>query len=564
MTATRPDAAPATPSPARHVLALAVVGAVAATLLFWNLGVRYLWQDEAACAVLAERMMATGKPLSYDGRNLITMDEFREDEAETLPLRTGRAEDAVAYYVSKGDFKDDTTWIGQPWGQFVFAGVPLWLLGHGTLQARLLFALAGVLTALVLYQLVRRRFDDPLMAAIAVALLLGNVFWYLHARQARYYSTATLFLLLALASYLRWQDGRRWGATAFVVSAWCWFQNDFGSLWPVLGLFTVDSLRAAGWRRWKPTLTVMGVLGLTMAPFVLHYELFGRVKETFTPWSDKLWGTLFNVNQYQLPLLALPLVLWLWLRGRVERPGEKRVVGLCVAIVLAQILWMPSVGPMAFYRYVVDCTPLSCLILAFVIVRGAGWMTEGTRAASLRRGLAAGLAVFVAVSPLPSLPTSLLVPERIRITSIAPNALGTRPELRAVVLELAGTAPDPNRAAVEFLRERLRPEDEILVNYEDVPLMFYTSQRIRGGIPAFRVSDPTAPPPRFAVVRRNVDFVHWPVFQAEMTRHDWIIHEVPGPDIPWGNNPDPAGHYSMFWVGVPRLLVFERRADTSS
>ncbi len=62
---------------------------LAAVLLFFNLGTKYLWQDEAATAVLGSRLMKFGKPLAYDGMNLITMDHFYGEDASTLGERTG-------------------------------------------------------------------------------------------------------------------------------------------------------------------------------------------------------------------------------------------------------------------------------------------------------------------------------------------------------------------------------------------------------------------------------------------------------------------------------------------
>ena len=43
---------------------------------------------------------------------------------------------------------------------------------------------------------------------------------------------------------------------------------------------------------------------------------------------------------------------------------------VALAIVLAQLSWMGAVSPYPFYRYVVGATPLSCLVVAFVAVRG--------------------------------------------------------------------------------------------------------------------------------------------------------------------------------------------------
>src|SRR5574342_446389 len=208
----------------------------ASALLLWRLGAVYLWQDEAATAVMAERMLRYGKPLAYDGRNVITMDSFVDEDPSTVGQRTGSAEAALRYLVARGDFRADTTWVGQPWGQFVAAAASLGLLGHGTVQGRLPFALAALATGLLLYLLAARVFEDRALATLAAALLVANAFWILHSRQCRYYALSSLLLLLSVAAFLRWQRGARWGVPLFVLTAWLYFQADFGSFFPSVAL----------------------------------------------------------------------------------------------------------------------------------------------------------------------------------------------------------------------------------------------------------------------------------------------------------------------------------------
>jgi len=520
-----------------------LVALVASLVLFWNLGGRYLWQDEAACAVLAERMMEHGRPLAYDGVNLITMDEFRPEDSSTVALHAGRAKEGVRYFVEHGDFKDDTTWIGQPWGQFVAAGLSLKLFGHGTWQARFPFALAGVVTAVLLFAFVRRRFDDPWMAGLAVALLLGNTFWFLHVRQCRYYGLTTLLLVTTLLAYLRWQEGRRFGAALFVASAWAWFQSDFGSVWPVLGVLFADSM----WSRWGirvkrwATLVVFGVLGACVLPFALYYEIFDRVKERFEPLGTTYTVLFYYLNQFQLPLIVLAVALAFGLRDRRAPTtiAVRRILLLSAGIVAAEYVVMPVVGPLAFYRYLVDLTPLSCLLVAYAVVRVTRLAPGGVAAT---RAFAVAVTAVLLFTPWLSLPVS----SRISRSYKPKGSMGgwTRPELAGAFEQLAGRGPDPNRELVEALAPRLAPGDEILVNYEDVPLMFYLDHAIRGGIGCFRVLDPDAPPARFSAIRQSVTFTHWRVYNTAFGAGGLTWRGVPvhASDVPWGNNPDPNGY----------------------
>src|SRR5208282_6062480 len=100
----------------RNLMGRMLAGGIAALLLLWGLGNPYLWQDEAATAVLDQR--------------------------------TASAQAAVEYYIRRGDLKADTSWKWQPWGQFVVAALSFKIFGATTIAARLPFALAGIITVL--------------------------------------------------------------------------------------------------------------------------------------------------------------------------------------------------------------------------------------------------------------------------------------------------------------------------------------------------------------------------------------------------------------------------------
>ena len=222
-------------------LVLAAIMCVAAVLLCSNLTDTYLWQDEANTAVMAVRLLKYGKPLAYDGRNLISNDNFAAEDKQTIGERTTDAKKGVEYCIQRGDMTRDWMWTYHPWGQFLLAAASIQWLGQTTFAARIPFALAGLATILALYWLVRRFLRSTPMALLACSLLTLNVYWLLHARQARYYPLTSLFLVLTLIAYGRWQQGARWGAAIFVGVAWCWFQIDYGTVWPIFGILLLDT-----------------------------------------------------------------------------------------------------------------------------------------------------------------------------------------------------------------------------------------------------------------------------------------------------------------------------------
>jgi len=536
----------------RDLALLLVLAAVAGALLFSNLDRVYLWQDEAATALLGERLLAHGKPLAWDGKNLITMDSMADEDVATIGARTSDPEAALRYFAARRDFKDDYAWIGQPWGQFVLAGLSLALFGHDTGPARWPFALAAVLTVLVLYEFARSLFSSRLIAALAALLLVSNVYWVLHGRQCRYYALSGLFLLLTVAAWSRWMRGTKHGAWLFGVAAWGWFQIDFGTFWPVVGV-----LLAAAWLHGKPRRDVLvtgAALLVAVAPFAFYYELFGRVRATGVPFEIKLLGNLFHLNQFAIPVVLTIASAWLfWRRRAALAPVQRALLGASIALVPLMLLWVSAAGPFYFYRYLVPLTPLLALLAAWTLVEaGRSLFPQRPHVASLA---AAGMAAAVALSPLPSNLLSWLLPTQ----ELSRHPLGVllRPELGVLADELLGRRIDPNRAAIEWVRERAGPTDEILVTYEDLPLQFYLPNPVRGGIPAFRVEDRSAEP-RFLVLRRSVPFLHWPVFQREIGRHAWQRFELAAPDIVYGNNPDPS--WQPAWTpDAPPLVVAERR-----
>ena len=530
-----------------------IVAALAALPLLWDLGDRYLWQDEASTAVLAERMMRHGRPLAWDGRNLLTMDVAEKLSTAKTQRLSADPDAAIRYFVDRGDFKADTTWVGHPWGQFAVTGVSFALLGKGTWQARLPFALMAVVAAVLTYALARRRFTSPLVAPIAVVLLLTNVYWILHMRQCRYYAASSLLMLITLAAWLRWQEDRRLGAVGFVGAAWCWFQFDYGSFWPVIGVLMVEALRSS-WRRPHEPLKVGFVLAAGVAPFVWWYELTSRLKPTALPWPERFFGNLVLVDHYVVPLLVLvSSVLWLTLQSR-PRPKETHLLGVIAAIIAAFLIWVPLSTPFPFHRYAVVLTPLGCLLAAWLVselarAAGTGW----------RRGaVAATLTLALVVTLLASLPVTFAMPERHR--QVAGNSNWLRRELFLYATELTGQLPDPNRRVIDYLRARLHPGDEVLINYEDKPVMFYTDARVRGGIPGFRVGAEDGTAPRFVVLRNSAGLAPHDMIRRAMRSGHWEEVHVGAPDVPWGNIPEPAFRFRLLRTSDEQISIFERRS----
>lgn len=535
-------------SRARKWLPLAAIASAAAVLLFWNLTDTYLWQDEANTAVLATRLLEYGKPLAYDGHNLLTDDNFDAEDRATIDQRTRDAKAAVDDCIRRGVLTPDWMWTYHPWGQFVLAGLSIALLGPTTFAARFPFALAGLATVLALYWLVRRFLRSERMAVLACALLTLNAYWLLHSRQARYYPLTSLFLVLTFIAYGRWQQGARWGGAIFVAVAWCWFQVDYGTVWPVFGVLLLDafvrSLQTNWKTAWKPVATGVA-LAAAIAPFIIFYRLAGRQSGLMGTWLFRFVGAGININEYVVPLIVLVAALvMVAVRWRQLPPFESRLIVLACAIIVCLGLWVPTVAPTVFVRYVIMAAPVGAMLTAWLFVRGLG--ARAPRAAWLA-------AAVVALTPWLCMPVTAFWN--------APRYFSTgtilRSELSLIRTDIFEHRLDPNRLVIEWLQKNAAPTDEILVNYEDLPMMYYLPNLIRGGIAAFRAEDDKKTPPAFVVMRLTVPFSYWAVYRREVDRYFWVPVPVKAPDIRWGNNPDPQGHFQDR-ARAANLLFFER------
>lgn len=528
---------------------------VSAVFLFSNLGAKYLWQDEAVTAELGIRLMKFGKPLAYDGINLITMDYIAGESSETIDQHKGDPDITVQYYADQGDYKQDTAWIGQPWGQFLVTGLSLKLLGHSTVGARLPFSIAALLTIVLFYWFVRRQFKDPVLGLLATVILLTNVFWIIHSRQCRYYALSSLFLLLTLITFVRWQRGRPWGGAIFIITAWCWFQIDFGSFFPMAGILLLMSV----WTDWlhiKRALSVGLALGIAIMPWVWYYELGNRVKPSAAPWIDKFLLNFFHFNQFLIPLLILLAAsILLVMRWRTLDLVARQILFASMASLFAALAWVPTVAPYAFYRYIVNLTPLAALCTAWLLNEITKWIIRHWSSQKWRY-LILGLLVFFAVI-CPFFSNLIAVKLRPIIPNAFPIGRIIRPEWSVLYEEVFNPRPDPNRLTVEALEQVASPNDEILTNYEDAPLMFYTNHRIRGGIHCFRADISSQTPPRFIVYRRSVPFVHKNIFQRIIMRYHWKQIRSDIPDVPWGNIPEPELRLGADPCTAPRVFFAE-------
>jgi hypothetical protein len=529
---------------ARVDWAMAALLAVAAFLLFFQLGQRPFWQDEAETACLAKSVLATGLPHAYDGVNVISQEEEREF-----------------------DKTDGYLWRWSPWIQIYLQAAGFAVGGVDTVAGRAPFALAALLSIFWTYHLVRRHFGDRSWALMAAALLMMSVPFLLIGRQARYYAPGTLIVLWTLDAFLSdWQH--RWLplCATFLGMVLLFHANYllFLSFAPtaLVAAFLVYPERMAIKRL---ALLTGGTLAVAVIPGVLLYRI-GRQSGMFNVLlvPENLMLYFADLCMFCIPLPVGAVLVWRWRRfaTRWERPadpGERFVLFSAVLIVLS--LLFLGIVPQRFFRYIAHLLPLCAILLAFCVRRL--WVFSRVSAVMLFSLLA--FTNWMTVYPM----------ERLGIAN-QPwqndfrmlNSLNF--PIKLFLTELFCGYPDVNTAIVDFFKANAKPGQTVVAEYGDLPLMFYVDGlRVLGGlqgpVPADTKPDWVL---RRRVVRINRDrylFGAREFTDALDLAHEYERVPLPFPDETFGNRTDDPNHHYFIAVEPPQkeLEVWRRKGGQS-
>ncbi|MBI4126439.1 MAG: hypothetical protein HY465_03000, partial [Deltaproteobacteria bacterium] len=153
--------------------------------LFSNLGDRLLWQDEAEVAFLAKTFAEHGRPLAWDGRNVMAQ-------------------------MSGTEFDDHLVWRWSPWGTPALAMVGVYFFGPTPWGYRFPSAVFGLFTFFLSLAVAKSWIGKPRVAPVAWAFQLLAIPFFLHMRQCRYYAVVAFLGMLVLWLYPRLP---RWSAT---------------------------------------------------------------------------------------------------------------------------------------------------------------------------------------------------------------------------------------------------------------------------------------------------------------------------------------------------------------
>ena len=208
-----------------HAALVAGALAVAAYLCLVNLGYAALWHDEAPTALIGRNLLEQGDITGWDGRNLVGGTNGRtlnDDLRDVLP--------PLMYVANAGSFA---------------------LFGVNETSARIMPALFGIASLVLLYLLLRQHLSDrPRLVFFCLLLAAWSPQLLLYFRQSRYFAFMALALIAAFYLYeLWWRNGRLWALGGLTLMAALAFFNHYAA-----GAATMLAL--AAWHvlfRWRDT-----------------------------------------------------------------------------------------------------------------------------------------------------------------------------------------------------------------------------------------------------------------------------------------------------------------------
>jgi arylsulfatase A-like enzyme len=486
--------------------AIALLLLVGALLLLPRLGDRYLWQDEAATALLAESVLREGVPTAFDGRNLVST--------------TGQRE-----------FGEDHVWYWTPWLQHYLTAGSFALLGRSTQAARLPFVLLGLGCVVLVYLLALRIRGDRASACFAAVVLLASVPFLLHARQCRYYAAAAFFALLLLHQVVGSPRKGRASPIGVALAA----TGLLHAHYVVAAAFlAATALHAVLFARSLPHLRALligsGVAGLAFAPWGVRFAA--------TAGGTALWDASLGLGSLVLALdhldafvipfaFALPAAALGLARRRQATPHTERGVWLLVVCLVAVPPFLSLVMPDFFFRYYLP-----------LVTPSLGELPGDVRYA-MSGDEEPGRVVGAWASHIP---------------------------LAAYLYELSHDVDGPLEAVVAHLARHGSPSDTLIATYGDLPLQFYTGMRVVGG---GSEEDPTPHLDAEWILLRRALYHGGDVAlrRALAERVDWSRYRrVPlgVPDVPFENRPDPHYHkYRTVTGSFGPIQLYRRNAETS-
>lgn len=408
--------------------------------LFYHLGDRPLWGDEAETALLALNTIHYGYPKATDGRNYITL------------LGPGI------------DTNKDHVWTWSPWLKEYLAAGSFLIFGKSTLSARLPFALIAFFSIMLFAYTAKQLFHNNELTVIATLLLATNIPFILHARQCRYYALVFFSqILLIYAYHLLLRDKSRHGAIGICAALTIQFYSNYILVLPNLCALAASVLLIR--KRYHGLLKPIALSFSFFCMLALPWLLYAR------PWKQlgAIGSTDFikNIAQYfsLTDLYIFPFALLLpagYFLLKNRKSLSKFSINVEADTVLFLFLIVPftlviiSASPGPFLRYLLPVIPGCILLLSLMLVK-----TFSSRMVRI-------LLVFL-------ISISTAIP---RLSfSFSPGKIFELPFIHCIG-SISSKYENRLTDVVGFFKNNATSEQSILVADPEFPLIFYTNMRV--------------------------------------------------------------------------------------
>lgn len=421
---------------------LLIVTSLAAFFIFLNLDKPYLWQDEAETALLGKSILLSGVPKAYDGVNLISQEQGLE-------------------------YNRDYVWFWSPWLQFYLAALSFSIFGVNTFAARLPFALFGVACVVLIYYLGFLISRSERVGKIASLFLVFSVPFLLHVRQCRYYSPLIFFTMLTVLAYLFLKENRKSSPLLFFSSATLLFHSNY-----VLCLILLFIL-FLHWSIFDRKEIAMKKIALALGAVLIAnsgwlYLFYQQISKRLShplrfPFIQTLLTWVKLIDWYIMPLVFFfGATLFFTIKLADNKKKETASSMLLIEIIAGTILFLTFFLPhWVYFRYLLGLIPLFFILTARVIDT------------LFVRSKVFGFLVFLFLC---------FVHSNYSFIETRHSAFNLFPILN-YFSEISSPNGDATRELVEYLKKDPQLDKKIVATpYGDLPLKFYTSARVIGGL----------------------------------------------------------------------------------
>ncbi|MCK5557874.1 MAG: glycosyltransferase family 39 protein [Candidatus Hydrogenedentes bacterium] len=481
----------------------------ASCLFLLNLANHYLWQDEAQTALISKTILTHGVPLGYDGKNYLSQELGAE-------------------------YGENYLWRWHTWLPFYVAAASFRLFGANTFSARLPFALFGIGTVVLAYFFAKSLWKSPRAGVVTSTLLLLSVPFIILSRQSRYYSMAAFFSLLCLYAYANILERKKYSHVVFVVSATLLFHTHYIYCATLLVTVVLHTLLCHRDAARKVVLSSAVVVAISL-PFIIwlagirYGDRYGTglFDAARVAGSGKKYFLHVVTHVFSPLLLLVPACVGAanWIRTKSLFPKDAVVwnkLFLLILFIALNVIALSLTSPAPFFRYLAPLIPVLYVITGFII----------NSAMNVHVALGPVLmAVLVFMSPLSD-----------------------------YLYEITHDYDGPIEGISKYLNDNGNRDDTVAITYGDLPLKFYTSMRVVGGL----TGEDLAPAKKaeWIILRNHVICrKDYNVLQYLLKNVPWHMYQritIDYPDIPFENRESPDEHRFRTTIDASKVAVFRR------